>query len=782
MRPLAAALFTAIIVSAAFSQKPSEIHSRLIADLASGKTAAVVEALAAFRSNDPKAFLSNNYDYLLARLYEDSGDTERAAPLYHSVRSRGSRLRGYAAWHLSQIARRSGNLVLERMLLMEMLAETPASLLSDTANRRLAESYFDSGDLVAVETAVTGAVSAGSGKPSRDLQMLLAGSFLLRGDADSARRLFNEIVSAAADIERPDDLSLEAVTGLDRISQGDAPTLITDAEHLRRGKVYQYNRAFAKAREHFIAIVNEFPDSNATPEALYLIGRGHTQTSDFTEAVKWYERLAEQFPQDPINADATLQLASAYARLGRRRESVSRYERFIAVYPDNARLDRAYLNIIDVLRDAGEETEAIERAKRTQEVFRGKAAEAQALFVQSRIRIAGSDWGGALSDLERLQGLKDLGGTSVPGGTTEYEVKLLRGFVLEQLQRFPEAIEIYLSIPDGRNAYHGQIATERLRDMASAERSASDISQVAARLRAAAAGDTEGERLRLQALYRLEPDGERRARILDALKAVYSRSQDARPILTTESKPVTRKRATVADELLYLGLYDEAAPEFEAAERKAKDAKDLTPEAEFTFARYYSMGGRADRALAWAERNANIRGDHLPELLPPDLASLLYPAPYKQPLMEYAPERNVDPRFVLSIMRQESGFKPTARSSAAARGLMQFISDTSERIAARLGRGDFAQTELYRPRTAILFGSEYIRELFTLFPNQPEAVAASYNGGEDNMKRWYGRARSDLPIRYVTEIAFAQSKDYVWRVMANYRMYQLLYDEKLNRK
>ena len=59
------------------------------------------------------------------------------------------------------------------------------------------------------------------------------------------------------------------------------------------------------------------------------------------------------------------------------------------------------------------------------------------------------------------------------------------------------------------------------------------------------------------------------------------------------------------------------------------------------------------------------------------------------------------------------------------------------------------------------------------------AVVASYNGGDDNMKRWFARARSNQPERYVPEIVYAQSKDYVYKVMASYRMYQLLYDEQL---
>jgi soluble lytic murein transglycosylase len=74
-----------------------------------------------------------------------------------------------------------------------------------------------------------------------------------------------------------------------------------------------------------------------------------------------------------------------------------------------------------------------------------------------------------------------------------------------------------------------------------------------------------------------------------------------------------------------------------------------------------------------------------------------------------------------------------------------------------------------------------VSNLQKLFPNQLPAVAASYNGGEDNMQRWMLRSKSDAADRYVPEIGFAQSKDYVYRVMANYRIYRMLYDENLKR-
>jgi hypothetical protein len=44
------------------------------------------------------------------------------------------------------------------------------------------------------------------------------------------------------------------------------------------------------------------------------------------------------------------------------------------------------------------------------------------------------------------------------------------------------------------------------------------------------------------------------------------------------------------------------------------------------------------------------------------------------------------------------------------------------------------------------------------------------------------RAKSDDPDRYVPEIIFAQSKDYAYKVMANYRVYRIFYDESLKLK
>jgi soluble lytic murein transglycosylase len=63
-----------------------------------------------------------------------------------------------------------------------------------------------------------------------------------------------------------------------------------------------------------------------------------------------------------------------------------------------------------------------------------------------------------------------------------------------------------------------------------------------------------------------------------------------------------------------------------------------------------------------------------------------------------------------------------------------------------------------------------------------EAVAASYNGGEDNAARWLNRTKPKEAGVFASEVGFAESKNYVYKVMNNYRIYRELYTEDLQRK
>lgn len=159
-----------------------------------------------------------------------------------------------------------------------------------------------------------------------------------------------------------------------------------------------------------------------------------------------------------------------------------------------------------------------------------------------------------------------------------------------------------------------------------------------------------------------------------------------------------------------------------------------------------------------------------------------FPAPYRTELLKYARSRKIDPRFVLAIMKQESSFRADVKSPSAARGLMQLVYDTALKYNRQAGFPAIEPDDLYKPSVNIAIGCEYIAALKKQFGGLDEAVAASYNGGEDNAARWLGRSKPKEAGIFTAEIGFAETKDYVQKVMRNYRIYRSLYDENLNKK
>jgi soluble lytic murein transglycosylase len=159
-----------------------------------------------------------------------------------------------------------------------------------------------------------------------------------------------------------------------------------------------------------------------------------------------------------------------------------------------------------------------------------------------------------------------------------------------------------------------------------------------------------------------------------------------------------------------------------------------------------------------------------------------YPAPYRQAILSAAKSRKLDPRFILALIRQESVFKPLAKSPAGARGLLQLTMDAAQKYGPGAGLNALRENQLYQPETSIIVGAEYIEHLTTLFPHMLEPVAASYNGGEDNVARWLERSKRTDPGVFTAEVGFDETKDYVQKVMSNYRVYVRLYTVDLSRR
>jgi soluble lytic murein transglycosylase len=149
----------------------------------------------------------------------------------------------------------------------------------------------------------------------------------------------------------------------------------------------------------------------------------------------------------------------------------------------------------------------------------------------------------------------------------------------------------------------------------------------------------------------------------------------------------------------------------------------------------------------------------------------LYPSGYRQTICDAATAQNADPLWLHAIIWQESNYNPYARSGAAARGLMQFIPETANAIAASAGIPDLTVDKLYDPAISIQLGARYWSSLLDQLKS-PEMALAAYNGGIDNVEKW--KNKSPDPELFVADIGFTETKKYVMSVFAARAAYRTL--------
>lgn len=157
---------------------------------------------------------------------------------------------------------------------------------------------------------------------------------------------------------------------------------------------------------------------------------------------------------------------------------------------------------------------------------------------------------------------------------------------------------------------------------------------------------------------------------------------------------------------------------------------------------------------------------YLPEL--PVVGRLFYPFAYQREIEQQARAFGLDPLFVAAVIRQESGFRPGARSAAGALGLMQLMPATARWAAPQMGLRGFKDEQLLDATTNIRIGCWYLNYLFQRF-RDPAKVLAAYNGGEGNVKFW-GTLQGE-PLAW----AYPETQTYVTQCLRAYRRYHELY-------
>lgn len=99
--------------------------------------------------------------------------------------------------------------------------------------------------------------------------------------------------------------------------------------------------------------------------------------------------------------------------------------------------------------------------------------------------------------------------------------------------------------------------------------------------------------------------------------------------------------------------------------------------------------------------------------------------------------------LVRAVIKVESDYDPRAVSRANARGLMQLIPPTAERMMV---------TDVFDPRQNIFGGVRYLRVLANLFNGDLQLTIAAYNAGEGAVMRHGGIPPYEETIGYVAQV------------------------------
>jgi soluble lytic murein transglycosylase len=157
------------------------------------------------------------------------------------------------------------------------------------------------------------------------------------------------------------------------------------------------------------------------------------------------------------------------------------------------------------------------------------------------------------------------------------------------------------------------------------------------------------------------------------------------------------------------------------------------------------------------------------------------------PILKLPPESLshafIDEVLVHAVIRQESNFNSRSISTAGARGFMQLMYTTANKVARKLGIKLHWQDLTKQPHTNIKIGSAYLSSVLKRFKGNYILALAGYNAGPDKAEEWvkvYGDPDSkevDI-VDWIESIPYGETRGYIQRITETLPIYA----ERLGKK
>jgi soluble lytic murein transglycosylase len=149
----------------------------------------------------------------------------------------------------------------------------------------------------------------------------------------------------------------------------------------------------------------------------------------------------------------------------------------------------------------------------------------------------------------------------------------------------------------------------------------------------------------------------------------------------------------------------------------------------------------------------------------------LYPLPPWTPVAGFT----VDRALVYAFMRQESAFKPNAKSVDGARGLMQLMPRTASFIGRDRSLRGHKRNQLFSPEFNVALGQKYLRHLMRTdgVDRNLVKIAAAYNGGPGNLRKWMRKIKDkNDPLLFIESLPSLETRNFIRRVLGNFWIYR----------
>ena len=149
-----------------------------------------------------------------------------------------------------------------------------------------------------------------------------------------------------------------------------------------------------------------------------------------------------------------------------------------------------------------------------------------------------------------------------------------------------------------------------------------------------------------------------------------------------------------------------------------------------------------------------------------------FPMPHRREVLARSKEIGLDAAYVYGLIRQESRFIMDARSGVGASGLMQIMPATARWTANRIGL-PYSADMIADRNTNLILGTSYLKLVLDDFGGSQALAAAAYNAGPGRPRKWRDGPWLE-PAAWAENIPFAETRDYVKKVLSNSVYYAAL--------